>query len=185
MIRARTLRLPLMAVAASALFFAGTAAALPLLGPSYPAPGGNTWVPTGGPSAGDTGGLNGNYGGFDSAYFVSLYWGPQWGLGPGPQAGLDGVYHSLAFAGVSGTTAIWEGITSYTSPGGPGPGSCGACAIRLAIDVSGLGATRGCSRAALPASPASPQGSAPSSTIPPARTSWPTSSSWPISAAGS
>jgi len=140
MIRARKLRLPLMAVAASSLFFADTAAALPLLGPSYPAPGGNTWVSTGGPSAGDIGGLNGNYGGFDSMYFLSLYWGPQWGLGPGPQAGLDGVYHSLAFVGVFGTTAIWEGSTSYTSPGGPGPGSCASCPIRLEIDVSGLGA---------------------------------------------
>ncbi len=141
MIRARTLRLPLMAVAASALFFAGTAAALPLLGPSYPAPGGNTWFPSGAPSTGDAGGQNGNYGGFDNSYFASLYWGPQWGLSPGPQAGLDGVYHSLPFAGISGTTAVWQGTTSYTSPGGPGPGSCASCPIRLEIDVSGLGAT--------------------------------------------
>jgi hypothetical protein len=54
-------------------------------------------------------------------------------------AGLYGVYHDLSFLSISGTTAIWEGTTSYTSPGGPGPGSCGSCPIRLEIDVSGLG----------------------------------------------
>lgn len=135
MTRARTLRLSLMASAASALLLASTAGAAPLTGPGYPAPGGNAFSATGAPSAGDAGGRNFNYSGFDNSYFDLLYWGPQWGAGPGPQAGLDGVLHSLSFLSISGTTAIWEGTTSYASPGGPGPASCASCPIRLEIDV--------------------------------------------------
>ena len=144
-------KLTLSASAAFALLASATAGAVPLTGPDYPAPGGNTYSATGGPSSGDVGGLNGNYGGFDSNFFDALYWGPQWGLGdPGPAAGLDGVYHDLSFLSISGTTAIWQGTTSYTSPGGPGPASCASCPIRLEIDVSGLGANPWALEASVP-----------------------------------
>jgi hypothetical protein len=139
MTRVRRSPLPLLAVAASFLLFAGVAGALPLVGPSYPAPGGNGFVWSGAASAGDPGGRTGNYSAFDTNAFTALYWGPQWGTS-GPAAGLDGIYHPLSFVSASGTTAIWQGTTSYTSPGGPGPGSCGSCPIRLVVDVTGLGA---------------------------------------------
>jgi hypothetical protein len=141
MIRARMLRAPLMAITASAFLFASAAGAAPLTGPSYPAPGGNSFSATGAPSGGDAGGANFNYSGFNNSYFDLLYWGPQWGAGPGPQAALDGSLDTLLFLSVSGTKAIWQGTTSYTSPGGPGPASCASCPIRLEIDISGLGAT--------------------------------------------
>ena len=121
-----------------ALFVANATHASSLVGPVYPAPGGNSFSPSG--NAGDAGGLDASYTGFDNSYFDSLYWGPQWGTDPGPRAGLDGTLHTLSFDSISGTTAIWQGTTSYTSPGGPGPASCGSCDIRLEIDVSGLGA---------------------------------------------
>ena len=95
MILVRT-RLSLLTVAASALLLAGTASAVSLTGPSYPAPGGNTFSTSGAPSTGDVGGLNGHYGGFDTNAFSELYWGPQWGTS-GPAAGLDGILHPLAF----------------------------------------------------------------------------------------
>jgi len=109
-------------------------------GALWPAPGGNTFAWSGGGSAGDVGGTDGNYGNFDNSAYIDLFWGPQWDLS-GPQAGLDGVFHDLSFLSVSGTTAIWEGVTSYTSPGGPGPASCGSCPIRLVIDIGGLTGT--------------------------------------------
>jgi len=130
-----------LALLASCALLVGTAAnAATLVGPAYPAPGGNTFFSSGNPSSGDAGGQDGNYGGFDAGAFLDLYWGPQWGTDPGPRAGLDGTLNALAFLSISGTTAIWQGTTSYTSPGGPGPGSCGSCDIRLEIDISGLGA---------------------------------------------
>jgi len=137
MIRVHTRALPLFAFALSTLF-AGSVAAATLVGPEYPAPGGNTYSAVG--DAGDAGGAAASYGTFDAGAFNELYWGPQWGTDPGPRAGLDGVLHDLDFLSISGTTAIWEGLTSYTSPGGPGPASCVSCPIRLEIDIAGLGA---------------------------------------------
>lgn len=127
----------LSAVVTAALLTTATSAHALLAGPFYPAPGGNGFGSVG--NAGDPGGLTGTYSGFDNSAFATLYWGPQWGTS-GPGAGLDGILHALSFVSVSGTTAIWQGTTSYTSPGGPGPASCASCPIRLEVDIAGLGA---------------------------------------------
>lgn len=127
----------LSAAVAATLIMTATSAHALLAGPFYPAPGGNGFSPVG--NAGDPGGLTGSYTGFDNTAFVTLYWGPQWGTS-GPAAGLDGILHPLSFLSVSGTTAIWQGTTSYTSPGGAGPASCASCPIRLEVDIAGLGA---------------------------------------------
>jgi hypothetical protein len=133
-----TSRSKIALVAFCTLFVANTTHAYSLTGPAYPAPGGNSFSLSG--NAGNAGGSNGSYSAFDASYFDTLFWGPQWGTDPGPRAGLDGTLHTLSFLSASGTTAIWQGTTSYTSPGGPGPASCGSCNIRLEIDISGLGA---------------------------------------------
>jgi hypothetical protein len=130
-------------IAASALVagmvLAATTANATLIGPVYPAPGGNAFSQSGS-SAGSSGGVTNSYSGFDTGAFSALYWGPQWGS-DGPQATLDGTLHDLAFLGISGTTAIWQGTTSYTSPGGPGALSpCASCPIRFVVDITGLGA---------------------------------------------
>jgi hypothetical protein len=175
-----------LALLASCTLLAGSAAnAVTLVGPAYPAPGGNTFFLSGNPSAGDAGGQDGNYGTFDLVYFNELYWGPQWGAGPGPQAGLDGVLHSLAFLSISGTTAVWQGTTSYTSPGGPGPASCASCDIRLEIDISGLGANPWLPEASVVGLTAWRPGSARWWTTRRGSTSSRTSSSSPTSAAAS
>src|SRR5215469_12427489 len=50
-----------------------------LLGPTYPAPGNNSWSPTYNntqQSAGSAGGVTFSYSGFDTSAFSQLYWGP-------------------------------------------------------------------------------------------------------------
>src|SRR5262249_8404856 len=56
-----------------------------------------------------------------------------------PTAGLDGTSHALTFSGISGTTATWAGVTSWTNP------TTGTVhtnvPIQLRITISGLLAT--------------------------------------------
>jgi hypothetical protein len=73
-----------------------------LIGPDYPAPGGNSWAPSGGPAV-FAGGINYIYSDFDSSAFTDLYWG-AWDTTT-TSATMDGTLHNLAFSGVSGNTA--------------------------------------------------------------------------------
>jgi len=77
-----------------------------LVGPVYPAPGGNNFSSSG-TDAGDAGGVNWSYSGFNTGAFTQLYWGPS--SGDAVQAGLDGSLHNLTFAGYnSSTQAEWS-----------------------------------------------------------------------------
>ena len=97
-----------------------------LVGPTYPAPGGNTFVA-------------GTYSGFDTSAFSQLYWGASSAALPG--AGLDGSLHGLTFSGVAGTTATWVGTTGWTDTRNGGNTFYANVPIALQVTVTGLGAT--------------------------------------------
>ena len=82
------------------------AQAATLIGPVYPAPGGNSFSSSG-TDAGDAGGVNWSYSGFNTGAFTQLYWGPS--SGSAVQAGLDGSLQNLTFVGyTSPTQAEWS-----------------------------------------------------------------------------
>jgi hypothetical protein len=95
-----------------------------------------TYGTTGAASPGDSGGTNANFSAFSPGTWSRLYWGPS--SAALPSAGLDGALHTLSFTGFSGTTATWEGTSSWTNPG---PGAAGPhnVPIRMVITISGLG----------------------------------------------
>lgn len=107
-----------------------------LIGPAYPAPGGNSFSAGGAPSAGDAGGRIFSYSSFDNSAFSALYWGPNSGILP--SAALDGTLDPMSLSSVSGTQAIWEGSTIWTNPTTL---VVTGAATRLRITISGLGAT--------------------------------------------
>lgn len=116
------------------LFISTAANAVPLTGPMYPAPGGNSFGSVG--DAGDVGGADLTYSAFDGAEFLELYWGPQWGA-TAPAAGLDGTPDALSFLSIAGATATWSGVTDYTAPvGDPGYSDCSGCAIKMEITIT-------------------------------------------------
>ena len=119
-----------------ALSLAGAASAVPI-GPSFPPTGGTVdFAFTGGPTAADAGGVDVEFTNFtEVSGWIDLWWGP-W-AGASLAAGLDGSLHSLAFSGISGTTATWAGTTPWTNPTTlvfeP------AIPVELRIDISLLG----------------------------------------------
>lgn len=119
------------------LLLASPAAHAALIGPAYPAPGGNGFFGSGAASAGDPGGRTNNYSGFNAAAFSALYWGPS--SANLPSAALDGTLDALSFSGITGTTASWVGTTSWTNPsnGATNP----SAGLRMDITIAGLGAT--------------------------------------------
>jgi hypothetical protein len=73
---------------------------------------------------------------FDPAAFRALYWGPQ--DVDGATAGLDGTLHTLAFAGINGDKATWEGMSAYAAPPG---GGIVMVPVRMEVTATGLGPT--------------------------------------------
>ncbi|PHS11067.1 MAG: hypothetical protein COA78_10475 [Blastopirellula sp.] len=108
-----------------------------LLGPVYPAPGGNTFSGNG--VSGADGLAIWNLGGFDTNEFDSLYYGAD-NVNYGPNgAGLDGSANSFFFTGASGQTATWASNTLWRIHNSPG-GSHSGASTRLTMTVEGLGA---------------------------------------------
>ena len=107
-----------------------------LVGPAYPAPGGNNFVGSGAASAGDSGGHTNNYSSFNPSAFSALYWGPDSGFPS--TAGLDGSTHVLTFSGISGDVATWAGTTTWLDHN-TGIDHTGV-PIELLVTVTGLGA---------------------------------------------
>jgi hypothetical protein len=95
-----------------------------------------TYGTTGAASPGDSGGTNANYSNFSPGTWGRLYWGPS--SASLPQGALDGTLDPLTFTGISGTTATWQGNTSWTNPG---PGTVGphTVPVRMVITITGLG----------------------------------------------
>lgn len=105
-------------------------------GPTYPAPGGNSF------SGNGVSGANGtaiwNYSGFDTNGFDSLYFGLNQTDHGALGAGLDGVANPFSLHAISGNTAEWRANTSwFVSTGGPHV----PATTRLVMTVTGLGAT--------------------------------------------
>lgn len=100
-------------------FFIGATAATAdtILGPGYPAPGGNTF------SAG-------SYSGFDFSQFGQLWWGPF------VTAALDGVVdqpgETLSVVSVAGNVATWQGSAGVATASGPV-----TVTTRLTVTLSG------------------------------------------------
>jgi hypothetical protein len=120
---------------AAVSLLAPLAANAALIGPTYPAPGGNSFSGSGG-SPGDAGGHNNNYSNFNTGAFSALYWGSDSGFLP--TAGLDGSSHPLTFLSAAGDVATYSGTTSWfdhntsiTYTNVP---------IELLVTISGLGA---------------------------------------------
>ena len=132
---------------AGLLVVSATSASAALIGPVYPAPGNNTFSSAG--SQISAAGATRSYGGFDTSAFSELYWGAS--SSSLPTAGLDGVDHVLSFLSASGTTATWTGTTSWfnhnTNQTLP------SVALRLVIDIGGLGANPWATAASLGLSP--------------------------------
>jgi len=85
-------------------------------GPSYPPDGGSVTADIVGNSQA-AGGADVSYHSFSPTSWTALYFGP-WS-GSFPAAGLDGTFHTLPFAGISGagdTIGTWQGTTDWTDP---------------------------------------------------------------------
>lgn len=109
------------------------------VGPVYPAPGGNSWVNTGGISAA-SGTAVWSYSAFDVTGLTGLYFGlDQLNYGPAG-AGLSGTADPFVFSGVSGQTATWTALTTWDNPNVIGTGTT-AATTRLRMTITGLGGT--------------------------------------------
>jgi hypothetical protein len=97
-----------------------------------------TYGTTGAASPGSSGGTNANYSAFSPGTWGRLYYGPS--SAALPRAALDGSLDALTFTGISGTTATWQGNTSWTNPG-PGAAGPHVVPIRMVITITGLGGT--------------------------------------------
>jgi len=75
----------------------------------YPPPGGVTYSSTG--SSGGVGGKNASYSNLDPAAYSDIYWGLA--STTSAQAGLSGALNTLTFTDVIGSTAYFNGTTSY------------------------------------------------------------------------
>lgn len=122
------------AFAAGLLIVSASSASAALIGPVYPAPGGNTFSSVG--SQISAAGATRTYSGFDTSQFSELYWGAS--SSSLPTAGLDGVDHVLSFLSTSGTTATWTGTTTWFNH--DSSQTLPNVALRLVIDIGGLGA---------------------------------------------
>jgi hypothetical protein len=97
-----------------------------LIGPVYPAPGGNGFSASGSSSA-DPGGKTLAYSGFNTSAFSSLYWGADSGFPP--VSGVDNNFTTMTFSHYSGNTAVWTGLSSYNPGTGPVP-------VNTELDIS-------------------------------------------------
>jgi hypothetical protein len=86
-----------------------------LLGPIFPAPGGDSLATTyfnPEQSAGGTGGVTWSYSAFNLSAFSSLYWGPT--SNNAVSCALSGGSGGpMTFSGISGNTASWTGTATY------------------------------------------------------------------------
>jgi len=82
----------------------------PILGPTYPAPGGSTLVTSGG-LPGDAGGRTFNFSGLNPAAYTDLYWG-VWDTAL-PASALDGSLDPMSFFSISGNTVTFTGMTQW------------------------------------------------------------------------
>ena len=105
-----------------------------ILGPTYPAPGGNDWTNTGGIS-GASGTAVWDYSNFDNSAFDTLYLGlDQVSYGTNG-AGLDNTISPFSFSSASGQTATWTASTTWYHDvnNAPTPAS-----LRLVMTVAGI-----------------------------------------------
>ncbi|TWU25821.1 PEP-CTERM sorting domain-containing protein [Bythopirellula polymerisocia] len=110
-----------------------------LVGPTGTAPGGNSWVNTGGVS-GTEALATWDYSGFNPGSFSALYFGlNQVDYGPLAATINGGSLNPLSYVGSSGTTATWSVSAPYTSAGGTGDPPSGNYPITFTMTVSGLG----------------------------------------------
>ncbi len=81
-----------------------------IVGPTFPAPGGNTTVSTGSPPT--TGVRTNTYSGFDFSHYEHVWWGPV--IGAAMDGSINSPSETLSFAGLSvdNLTATWTGLTS-------------------------------------------------------------------------
>jgi hypothetical protein len=92
---------------------------------------------SGAASAGSAGGRTVDFSSFTpNTTWSRLYWGRS--SLASATAGLDGTQHVLTFASFTGTTATWNGTTSWTNPANGTVHS--SVPLRMTITVTGLGA---------------------------------------------
>jgi hypothetical protein len=109
-----------------------------ILGPSFPPDGGTVSFSSSGVAPGSAGGRNWNFADFgETTGWDALYWGPS--SASLPSAGLDSSNHPLALSGISGTTATWAGVSSWTNPDNGVTHS--NVPIELRVAITGLGAS--------------------------------------------
>jgi hypothetical protein len=102
--------------------FGSLSAHAALIGPSYPAPGGNSYS-------------SGTYSGFDTSAFSALYWGSSSAYPP--TAGLNGTADALTFSSASGEVETFTGNTLWLDHS---TGVTITVPMELQITVTGLGA---------------------------------------------
>ena len=101
-------------LAAFAIALAASNSTAALLGPDYPAPGGNSWSGAGDATA--AGGANWSYTITAPGQFEELYWG-SWNTPDAVASGLDDALHDMTLSSLSGNQAIWTGTTFYSHSG--------------------------------------------------------------------
>jgi hypothetical protein len=84
------------------------------IGPVYPPPGGVSFSTSGASSAGDAGGTNFIFSGFNSSDYSDLYWGLA--SSTSAAAGFDGGLSNFTFDQVLGSTAIWKATSNWFDP---------------------------------------------------------------------
>jgi hypothetical protein len=84
------------------------------IGTVYPPPGGVTFSTSGAASAGDAGGKNFIFSGFNSSAYSDLYWGLS--SPTSAAAGFDGSVSNFTFDQVLGSTAIWKATSNWFDP---------------------------------------------------------------------
>ncbi|MFT7220493.1 MAG: hypothetical protein ACI8Z1_002110 [Candidatus Azotimanducaceae bacterium] len=128
-------KVKILAVSLICLFAFVSSTNAAVLGPTYPAPGGNTFSGSG---SGTEGGANWNYGGFDSGAYDQMWFGlnnTDYGISG---AGLHGSANPFVLFSVSGTTAEWRADTTWKISTSTTDEHKDA-QTRLLMDVSGLG----------------------------------------------
>src|SRR3974390_1721278 len=93
-----------------------------LLGPSYPAPGGNSFS-------------GGTYSGFNTSAFSALYWGSS--TAAGPSAGFNGSPNPLTFSSASGQVETFTGTSLWLDHNN---GTFVTVPIELLVTLTGFGA---------------------------------------------
>ena len=126
----------LLGAVCALLAFASFNSQAALVGPDYPAPGGNDWSGNGVSAADGT--AIWSYSNFNSSAFNELYFGlNQLDYGPAG-AGLDFTADTLSLFGTSGQTAEWRASTTWMEPVTQVHQPADT---RLIMTITGLGAT--------------------------------------------